>query len=174
MSGFNPECSTSGGETDGWNCNNAIHHYCRTLGCPQSGFGPTERTGDNLSLTCVAGGEVIETTFTVLSGHHETCNTTDMRCWAAVNRFCRDRGYVSGFGPVEISGSRVKVTCLTGAVRIATTYTELSTHHEACDGGAGSRCYAATKRFCRSEGHTSGFGPVERSGDNCTVVCVFP
>ncbi|MFH1437369.1 MAG: hypothetical protein ABIJ56_16815 [Pseudomonadota bacterium] len=85
---------------------------------------------------------------------------------------------MSGFGPVFSAGSSVIFTCVAGATRINTTYTNLRTnHHAGCDGSEqlfGSDCNAAIRRFCRSEGHTSGFGPVEISGDNLTAVCVDP
>jgi hypothetical protein len=38
----------------------------------------------------------------------------------------------------------------------------------------GSACNSSIKRFCRDEGYTSGFGPVENTDDNLTVICVFP
>ena len=55
-------------------------------------------------------------------------------------------------------------------------YGVLRTHHDTCD-GAGQRlgpgCNAAIHRFCVAQGcTTSGFGPVENSGDSAAVTCV--
>jgi hypothetical protein len=179
LSGFNSVCN---GTTERWglSCNNAIYLYCESRGCTQSGFGPVENYGDGLDLACIAGGEVVITSFSELAVHHASCTSSapvSTGCNAAINRFCQARGYVSGFGPVYVSGSTVRVTCVSGAVRINTTYAVLSSHHPDCDGTTqliGPACSAAVKRFCTSGGHRSGFGPVEMSSGNCTVVCVDP
>ncbi len=59
---------------------------------------------------------------------------------------------------------------------VQTTYTDLRTHHETCD-GSGYRvspgCNAAMHRFCGGRGcKSSGFGPLENSGDVAAVACV--
>jgi hypothetical protein len=59
-------------------------------------------------------GTVINTTYTELSGHHGGC-TINSRigpdCNAAMHRYCRSLGHVSGYGPVENSGDTAVVTC---------------------------------------------------------------
>jgi len=176
---YNSGCNSSTGRW-GLACNGAIHRYCISLGCNQSGFGPVENSGNTFWGTCVAGVSVINTTYTVLSSYHGPCtsvNPIGPDCNAAIKRYCMDNGYVSGFGPVYASGNSATITCLTSGANISTTYTVLATHHASCDGSTerwGQHCNAAIKRFCRSEGYTSGFGPIENTGDIAWVTCVSP
>jgi hypothetical protein len=98
-------------------------------------------------------------------------------CHAAAHRGCAARGCaVTGFGPVELGATDLSVTCLddTQALPTATTFSELSTHHDGCNAGyrQGGACNAAISRFCASRGQGTGYGPVENSGDDATVVCV--
>src|SRR5262249_55477879 len=106
-------------------------------------------------------------------GHVET-----LECWSAVNRYCEALGYESGFGPVEHSGDNLTLVCLPRNVarRFAPTYTQLKTFHPGCDGSReiwGGECSSAVHKYCRSQGANSGFGPVESSGNNTTVVCTY-
>jgi hypothetical protein len=179
LSVYNATCN---GTAERWGlaCNDAIHLYCSAIDCPQSGFGPVENYDSNLDLVCTAGGEVFSTSYPALAAYHAECtsaNPISGACFAAINRYCQAAGYVSGFGPVSSSGGTVRFTCVRGAERRNTTYTTLASYHGVCDGvteGIGPDCYAAVKRYCNAEGFASGFGPVEMSGDNCTVVCVNP
>ncbi len=55
----------------------------------------------------------------------------------------------------------------------------LVNHHGGCDGSTQARrigpdSNAAMHRFCASQGRTSGFGPLENSGDTVFVACVSP
>jgi hypothetical protein len=63
-----------------------------------------------------------------------------------------------------------------GATVIDGTYTALRTKHDACDGFGqriGPQCNAAIHRWCASDGcTTSGFGPLENSGDTAVIGCV--
>jgi hypothetical protein len=171
------------GVTDqcGMACKSAIHRFCAARDCTTSGFGPIEHAGDTAYATCVSQADPIGTTFTTLATHHPSCNSSAVAvsggCYAAASRFCASRGYVSGFGPVEYTGDSATVVCVRAAVRIGTSYTVLASHHPGCDGTTerlGCACNAAIKRFCESQGHTSGYGPIESSGDYVEVFCVFP
>ena len=58
---------------------------------------------------------------------------------------------------------------------VQTSYSELVQRHEVCTGGGeriGPNCNAAISRFCGAQAcMTSGFGPVENSGDVAAVGC---
>ncbi|MEZ4408227.1 MAG: putative metal-binding motif-containing protein [Polyangiales bacterium] len=61
------------------------------------------------------------------------------------------------------------------ASTVGTTYTELSTRHDGCTQAtrSGPECNAAISRFCAGRGcATTGFGPLENSGDTAAVGCV--
>jgi hypothetical protein len=181
LSGHHSDCDGSA-QRVGLNCSAAMHRYCATRKCANSGFGPLENSGDIAHLACVQS-DVIATTFVELSGHHNGCTGVSQRfgseCNAAIHRFCSGRGYVSGFGPVENLDDAVSVSCVTADVAriISTTYSVLSTHHPPCNGTTerfGPNCFAAISRHCRSLGHIAGYGPLENVGDNAVVFCVDP
>jgi hypothetical protein len=168
-------------ERMGLACNMAIHRLCATdaATCGTSGFGPVENSGDTAILACVTA-TLRTTTFAELAAHHDGCNGSTMRtgdaCNAAIHRYCRSLGLNTGFGPVDVSGATVTVACMPRAEQVATTYTEMSAHHGGCTATRawGPDCNAAIHRFCTARGATSGFGPLEHSGDNLQVACVRP
>ena len=87
------------------------------------------------------------------------------------------RGLMIPSGDAEATVLGELTTDVRAAVRIGTSYTVLASHHSGCDGTTerlGCTCNAAIKRFCQSQGHTSGYGPIESSGDYVEVFCVFP
>nr|MDQ3034299.1 hypothetical protein [Myxococcota bacterium] len=98
------------------------------------------------------------------------------QCNAAIHRACVAAGFPSGFGPVQVSGGAVSISCVPGAEVVSTTYTVMSTHHGGCTAASriGPDCNAAIHRFCASRGAVSGFGPLENSGDGLAVACVRP
>jgi len=171
------------GVTDrcGMACKCAINRFCAARACTTGGFGPIENSGDTAWAACVSQADQVGTTFTTLATHHPGCTSSAVAvsgaCYAAINRFCASRGYVTGFGPVEYTGDNTTVVCVRAAVRVGTSYTVLASHHSGCDGTIerlGCACNAAINRFCQSQGHTSGYGPIESSGDYAEVFCVFP
>jgi hypothetical protein len=164
-------------------CNAAMHRFCASRPCKTSGFGPLENSGDRADVGCVSADPPRQTTYTVLASHHDVCDGGRERmgpnCNAAIHRFCASQGYASGFGPNENSGDAAAVTCVRpeAAQVHVTSYTELATHHDVCDGSrerVGPNCNAAINRWCGSRGFTTGFGPVENSGDIAVVTCVRP
>ena len=178
LSGRHPVCDGLG-QRMGPDCNAAIHRYC-TDGCTTSGFGPIENSGDVANLTCVIG-EVRSISFAELASHHPACDGTLERwgpsCNAAIHRYCSANGFTSGFGPVENDATNAAITCVRSAEVRATTYTELSGYLAPCDGigeRMGPACNAAISRYCGANGFTSGFGPIENSGDTAYVTCVRP
>jgi hypothetical protein len=103
----------------GPDCSAAVKRYCADHGYV-SGFGPVENSGDEMTLACVrsATSAEVESSYTVLSGYHGSCNGTTERwgasCATAIHLFCQASGYVSGFGPVENTGDRAWVVCVRG------------------------------------------------------------
>ncbi len=184
LRGFQPSCDGAG-ERMGPSCNAAIHRTCAQDGCTTSGFGPVENSGDVAVYSCVVGAPAVGVSYASLAAQHPGCDGTAERigpnCNAAIHRYCASRGKVSGFGPVEVSTSSASVVCLEApaAAVINTQYSVLVTHHPGCDGATpaarlGPACNAAIHRYCVSQGYTSGFGPVENSGDGASVTCVRP
>ena len=104
-------------ERIGPNCNAAIHRFC-TSQMMVSGFGPVEGGANDAQVVCLDSGTaaVRSTTYTVLSGHHGPCTAGGERigpnCNAAINRYCRNAGFETGFGPVENSGDIAIVVCV--------------------------------------------------------------
>ena len=161
-------------------CNAAAHRFCVARGCQNTGFGPLENSGDVAAVGCVSGALVRTVAIGTLTTHHPDCQAASHHspaCNAAINRFCAAQGHLTGFGPAEFDGQFSLVACLSAdrAVVITTSYTTLTTHHPGCTAGGerfGPACNAAINRFCAAQGHLTGFGPVENSGDVAVVVCV--
>ena len=180
LTGLHAGC---GGDTEriGPNCNAAMSRFCAAQPCRDTGFGPVENSGDTAVVTCLSA-DLRQVSFATLASHHPNCNAAPERigpnCNAAIHRYCASEGFVSGFGPVESGPDFVVVACVRdGAVSVGTRYSVLTGYHGPCNGSVqriGPDCNAAIHRFCASQGHASGFGPVESSGDDAAVVCVDP
>ncbi|UJR78561.1 DUF1592 domain-containing protein [Sandaracinus amylolyticus] len=98
----------------GMQCNAAIHRYCAAAGLT-TGYGPVRVSGDGVTVACTPGAETIGTTYTALSAIHAACTATSRigrDCNAAIHRFCRSRGAVSGYGPLENGGDELQVACV--------------------------------------------------------------
>jgi hypothetical protein len=127
------------------------------------------------------GAMVFSGTYTALRAQHPVCDGSSQRmgleCNMAIHRLCAtsaDTCGTSGFGPVENSGDTAVVGCVSATLRV-TSYAELATYHEACNGTTmrvGDACNAAIHRYCRAAGMTTGFGPVDVTGSAVTVACV--
>lgn len=170
------------GQRMGPDCNAAIHRFCAGEGCSTTGFGPLENSGDTSIVGCVVAGALLDTPFAALAQHHPPCDGAGQRigpdCNAAIHRYCLSMGFASGFGPLEQGASTALVGCVTAAQAtvLETSYTVLSGHHDGCNAGTriGPACNAAINRFCASSGFSTGYGPVENSGDVAFVTCVSP
>jgi hypothetical protein len=166
----------------GPDCNAAINRWCASQGCATSGFGPLENSGDLAVLGCVAAEPGRDVAWSELAAKHGPCNGSDERigpnCNAAIHRWCAANGYASGFGPVELGANAARIVCLASgaATVVGTTYSVLSQHHDGCTASTriGPACNAAISRFCSASGFTTGYGPVENSGDTAVVTCVSP
>ncbi len=169
-----------GNQRIGSGCSAAINRFCGGQGCATTGFGPVENSGDTAVVTCVASVEARVVPFADLAAHHGPCDGQNQRigpdCNAAIHRWCRAQGFVSGFGPRESGPDAVHVACVgEGAEARGTTYAALAGHHQPCDGNwqrIGPDCNAAIHRWCRAQGFESGFGPVENFGGDATVTCL--
>jgi len=108
-------CNGTGGLL-GTACEAAYHRYCASLG-DASGFGAELVSATTVRVACVDRemASVEGTTFTELTTHHPACTSAVWRggaCHAAVKRYCQANGFASGFGPVELNGDNVAVTCV--------------------------------------------------------------
>ncbi len=125
--------------------------------------------------------ELVRVSFGVLAGHHDGCEGARQRrgpqCNAAIHRMCAARACsATGFGPVLTQGDQATAACVSGdrVQTRSTTYTALAGQHDVCNGSRerfGPNCNAAIHRWCASQGLTSGFGPLENSGDDAQVGC---
>lgn len=163
-------------------CRAAVNRWCAATGCHGTGLGVVAADPYRalVSVACVdeTEGAYIGTTFSELSTAFEGCTATTRQsphCNAAINRWCRARGQVTGMGPVENSGDAAAVVCTPQATTLSTTYTALSAHMPACDGTVermGPDCDEAFHRLCQAEGYETGFGPLENSGDIAHAACL--
>jgi hypothetical protein len=140
--------------------------------------GPTDDDCDGTADEGFRAVAIRASYVTDLAPRHPPCDGTTQsigpHCNAAIHRYCALRGCTaSGFGPDEIAGDSLDLTCVVADVR-TTTYTELGTHHAGCTSAVewGMACNAAIHRYCASLGFVSGFGPVEHMADVAAVSCV--
>ena len=174
-----PDCSAFADPTSPA-CFAANHRYCEATDCAVTGFGPVDETATGFDTVCLDDTQatVVSTTFTVLSTHHDQCNATQRlgpACNAAINRFCDSLGMATGYGPVENNGDVAAVTCTPAATEYGTTYTAMAAHDPLCDGSTerwGEHCSRAAHLWCRANGHETGFGPLENSGDTFLAACL--
>jgi len=177
LSSAQPTCNGTT-ERIGPACDSAFSRACNARGCPNSGFGPIENSGDVGFGTCVVG--VAHTlSWATLAASHPGCTSPAASqspdCNAAIHRWCRDNGERSGFGPTELSTGDATIVCTPWADVVNTAYSTLTTFHGPCDGSTerfGPNCNAAIHRVCTSRGAVSGFGPIENSGDIASVACL--
>jgi hypothetical protein len=176
-----PPCDGNG-QRLGPDCNAAMHRFCASNGCSTTGFGPLENSGDTAIVGCVVASGLFDTPFATLAQHQPPCDGTQERmgptCNSAIHRYCTSMGFASGFGPLEQSPASALIGCLSAekAQTLETSYTVLSGHHGGCTQASriGPDCNAAINRFCTSSGFSTGYGPVENSGDVAYVTCVSP
>lgn len=126
--------------------------------------------------------DVVTLDWHTLTAAHGSCDpgvtTATGACFAATHRSCGARSCsATGWGPlvVDDSAQQSAVLCLGGAdgVVVQTTYSTLQAIHGGCNTGnpVGVDCNASISRFCAGEGLTTGFGPLEYSGDDVWVTC---
>ncbi len=161
----------------GSECNAAIDRWCNGRGCATTGFGPVEHSDDGASVVC-DDARVVLTSFDQLDDLDPGCdadNAYSLACNRAVHLFCAAGGETTGFGLLDHDGDNAFVACSSEVQLVATTYAELASFHQGCDGtgpGMGDSCNAAITRLCGSRGALAGFGPVDRAGVDLTVACV--
>ena len=99
----------------GVHCNAAINRMCRSLG-HTTGFGPVENSGDGAWVVCTPGAAVTDATYPVLAGYQPFCDGNTSRggdaCNTAFHQYCRDRGWTSGFGPLENHNDSAWAACV--------------------------------------------------------------
>ena len=116
-----------------------------------------------------------------LTSQHGPCvpdvNTHSMDCRAATHRACAASDCsITGLGPVAWDGGGSgAIACLSATVASIqwTTYTALAAHHDGCTQVTrfGPACNAAINRWCGAQGLTTGYGPIENSGDDAVLAC---
>ncbi len=122
--------------------------------------------------------ELLSINISALTAHHADCSTGTIArtpCLAAANRYCTARQMAGGFSFISASGT-TSVVCLKApdSRSVATTFTQLSTHHESCASSANSDspgCLAATNRLCIALGYRGGIGIMEYNGNAAAVLC---
>jgi hypothetical protein len=122
---------------------------------------------------------VQSTAYSTLRTFHGGCDGAAQRwgleCNSAIGRYCQSLGcYQSGFGPVENAGDGASVVCVAGGQVLTVPWSTLASYHGGCTGPAGitDSCNAAINRDCTAGGFAGGFGPVEVSMTEATIVCV--
>lgn len=101
-----PGCAA---ERIGQACSTAIHRICRSRGA-RSGFGPVAVTGDSVEVSCLPDATVVRAPRTDVWASR--CGADPVTCTVAAWNACMGRGHAAGFGPVEVIGDDVEITCV--------------------------------------------------------------
>ena len=145
---FSPGCRSD--ELTAPACLQGIHAFCATQGCATTGFGPIGLEDDTITVACVADTVPLATDFARLGAvTGETCfaaNQYDTSgCARAYDRYCMAEGHPSGFGPVQVDGEVLQLSCLTrSTAEFLFSYGDLKAEVDECnvriDGAAVTFC----------------------------------
>jgi hypothetical protein len=163
-------------------CWEGANAFCQASGCASSGFGPVryDNPARTLDVVCVDDSVTADFTETwaTMAASHPNCDSDAFwpgNCYAAVSRLCRDRGYVSGFGPTTWDAAGASFSCVNDGLYVVSSYTVMSGYVDTCDGTQdriGASCTDAISSYCEAQGYASGFGPTEHTGDVLHFVCM--
>jgi|GEM_PF-241743 len=180
LSGYHAGCARAQHRYGG-PCNASINRLCQAEGCGGTGFGPGEDSAGQLFAVCVEDDLLRrrQVSYAELEAQHEVCNgrseTAGPSCNAAIHRLCAAEGLSTGFGPLEHSATDASITCVPSAQVIVTSYTTLQGLHPLCQASGeriGPSCQGAIHAYCIANGHRTGWGPVENSGDVAVIACL--
>jgi len=160
-------------------CRSAVHQFCQNRGCSTSGFGPVSTAGQELSVVCLNETVSLETPFGALSEETDRqCEgqgeLNQSGCVSAFHHFCRNRGFGSGFGPIASTGQAVTMVCIESdlVTTFQLSYASVQASHPNCRffnrraGRDVESCNVAFHAACVTQGHQTGFGPVEVNSAN--------
>lgn len=180
--------SCSSGSPYSMACRSAIDNICRDAGY-LSGVGPLTISSSKWKIACLGlssySTPYFSTTFSEITMFYPTCTysgITSTTCATAVQTDCNLRGYVAGWGPVQLPAylsdaySQINFICLdsTQAATIDVDTGDLTDLVSTCSPGTtvSTSCASASQTYCKSLGYTSGYGPVYVSGTSAKVVCL--
>ncbi len=111
-------CNT--GNPVGSDCNASIRRWCKNVKRQSSGFGPLEYSTTGAFVACTPEATEFSTQYSLIAsfspGGAGACNGVNERlgaaCNFAIDGWCRDQGFRTGYGPVENYGDNLIVACL--------------------------------------------------------------
>jgi hypothetical protein len=141
-------------------------------------------------VVCVNTGQAsrFSTSYTALHGYNSYCNSSvpmSVECSSAINRFCKSgHNYAAGgFGPLQISGDNVTVSCVTAseADYRSDSWSTLASYQSGCNGQAAApmdACKAAVQRRCQAlnspsgSKYVGGYGILEMNSSTAYFSCL--
>jgi hypothetical protein len=158
-------------------CVAASSRWCRSRG--RIAGWPMAYGLDALAVVCANEGVFLgNIPVSTLTAQHSDCtasNVFSMACNSAIHRYCQAQGFVSGTGPLELSGTHVNVHCASRAFQRTTSFANLNTYTSGCSGWTvahSNYCRDATIRYCLAHAHRGALGPVEISATEAVVTCL--
>jgi hypothetical protein len=94
-------------------CVVAVNRYCQSTGAA-GGFGHHRATGTQVPVSCLPNTRATAITVdeNTLQMHASRCSPHATDCTIAAWNLCRSLGFVTGFGPVEVSANLRTVVCV--------------------------------------------------------------
>ena len=125
----------------------------------------------------------VRASYSVLEASNPGCTGSGVangaECHSAIDVYCRQLGYETGFGVLQNPGDGTAIIgCVSSAAatRVWTSYPELSTANAGCTGSlyaSSAACNSAIDVFCQKRGYETGFGVLQQQGGNAALVgCV--
>lgn len=158
---------------DAYACQLAVRRECQARGYA-AGFRPAELSSTEVAFTCVADVRMISAvSYAELSRYIPSCtpeNAFKTHCFAAIKRYCHDKGFKTGIGPLNVdTQASVDLLCTDHAEHVPISLELLRMMEDKTCNIPTSQpwdfsCFHDYHRYCRSLGWTAAWGPVEFDG----------
>ncbi len=166
-----------------FDCARATNLYCQAQGYAL-GLRIAEVGSLEYGLACVSDvATESNVAFATLQTMQALCTKQagySVYCNSAVNRYCKDKGFVSGVGPTSVVNDQstgFDLACIKHGTIMQAPFAELTAKHDMCEPGAGNMsvfCMNAYQKWCVDKGYQAGYGPLEIGADTIEVVCLNP
>ena len=160
-------------------CLTAAHRHCsRSDTCLRSGAGPDPHLTAP-SIACL-GRSVTSHSASIASVAAETDvavtdeTVRDRLGWSATHRYCTNRGFEGGVGPVEHNNGTMFMRCIPDDISEVVGFPTTQFTARGCTiaGIDSPQCTAAAVSLCQGAGWEWGHGPVEWNPQFMHVVCL--
>jgi hypothetical protein len=176
----NALCSTSNKSLGIASCGSTTACYCN---CRQTNLGGGASTGTDAAIgtsdTTKKSFEKKTVKFSDLIKYNVGCQAgipTSFACAGAIHGYCRANGFLSGFGPVQVTSAGAEIICVPNEYSnlVHSTFEELAAYNKSCSSATATSedCISAVNQLCAAKGYSNGFGVVDSFANEVYAICV--